>query len=56
MSQARRRLRRITALVAEGHVFIVTKNGKPSGIIVAPEQAVEGKLESGHSDTSKSHE
>ncbi|PTV62666.1 hypothetical protein [Pseudomonas putida] len=55
MSQARRRLRRITALVAEGHVFVVTKNGKPSGIIVAPEQVVEPKLEPGHTDVSKSH-
>ena len=41
MSQARRRLRRIAALVAKGHVFVVTKNGKPSVMIDAPEQLEE---------------
>lgn len=38
MSQARRRLRRIAQLVAKGHVFIVTKNGRPSVMIDTPEQ------------------
>lgn len=37
MSQARRRLRRIAALVAKGHVFIVTKSGKAFVMIDAPE-------------------
>ncbi|MFJ3523572.1 type II toxin-antitoxin system Phd/YefM family antitoxin [Pseudomonas sp. NPDC090203] len=28
-SQARRRLRRLIALVAQGHTFVITKNGRP---------------------------
>lgn len=36
MSQARRRLRRLVALVAKGHTFIITKNGKPLVLLDAP--------------------
>lgn len=36
MGQARRRLRRLVALVAKGHVFIITKNGKPLVLLDAP--------------------
>lgn len=28
-SQARRRLRRLVALAAQGHTFVITKNGRP---------------------------
>ncbi|MCS8129953.1 type II toxin-antitoxin system prevent-host-death family antitoxin [Pseudomonas aeruginosa] len=37
VSQARRRLRRLVALVAKGHTFIITKNGKPLVLLDAPE-------------------
>jgi len=37
MSQARRRLSRLVALVAKGHTFIITKNGKPLVLLKAPE-------------------
>jgi len=37
ISQARRRLRRLIALVAKGHTFIITKNGKPLVLLDAPE-------------------
>ncbi|AVD91472.1 MULTISPECIES: type II toxin-antitoxin system Phd/YefM family antitoxin [Pseudomonas] len=56
MSQARRRLRRIVALVAKGHVFVVTKNGKPLATIEAPEESEQQAVKSGHSDSSKHHE
>ncbi|WP_110973212.1 type II toxin-antitoxin system Phd/YefM family antitoxin [Pseudomonas huaxiensis] len=56
MSQARRRLRRIVALVAKGHVFVVTKNGKPLATIEAPEDSEHLDVKSGHSDGSKRHE
>ncbi|MGE1526475.1 type II toxin-antitoxin system Phd/YefM family antitoxin [Pseudomonas putida] len=36
MSQAHRRLRRLVALVAKGHTFIITKNGKPLVLLDAP--------------------
>ncbi len=48
MSQARRRLRRIAQLVAKGHVFIVTKNGKPSVMIDAPEPLEDRENKPGH--------
>lgn len=44
MSQARRRFRRIVALVAKGHVFVVTKDGKPSAVIKAPEDSEQREL------------
>ncbi|MDO7908973.1 hypothetical protein Q6A49_00230 [Pseudomonas sp. 22-AL-CL-001] len=47
MSQARRRLRRIAELVGKGHVFIVTKNGKPSVMIDAPEPLEERERKPG---------
>lgn len=50
MSQARRRLKRIVALVAKGHVFVVTKNGKPCVMIEVAE-----KQKLGHSDAPKSN-
>ncbi|MFG0755441.1 type II toxin-antitoxin system Phd/YefM family antitoxin [Pseudomonas sp. TYF_14] len=53
MSQARRRLRRIVALVAKGHLFVVTKNGKPCVMI---EEAEKQKQKLGHSDAPKSNE
>lgn len=28
-SQARRRLRRLVALVGKGHTFVITENGRP---------------------------
>jgi len=37
LSQARRRLRRLVAVVAKGHAFIITKNGKPLVLMEAPE-------------------
>lgn len=40
MSQARRRLRRLVALVAKGHTFIITKNGKPLVLLDAPKQPI----------------
>jgi len=49
MSQARRRLRRIVALVAKGYVFVVTKNGKPLATIEAPEES-EQREKPGHSE------
>ena len=36
MSQACRRLRRLVALVANGHTFIITKNDKPLVLLDAP--------------------
>lgn len=56
MSQARRRLRRIVALVAKGHVFVVTMNGKPLATIEAPVDSEQLDVKSGHSDGSKRHE
>lgn len=37
MSQARRRLRRLVTLVAKGHTFIITINGKPLVLLDVPE-------------------
>lgn len=37
MGQARKRFRRLVALVAKGHTFIITKNGKPLVLLDAPE-------------------
>lgn len=47
MSQARRRLKRIAELVGKGHVFIATKNGKPSVMIDAPEPPEERERKPG---------
>lgn len=49
LSQARRRLRRIAALVAKGQIFIVTKNGKAFVMIDAPEYLQEREPKSGRS-------
>lgn len=37
LSQARRRFRRLAALVIRGHSFIITKHGKPYLPMDAPE-------------------
>ncbi|WP_409262949.1 hypothetical protein [Pseudomonas putida] len=37
LSQARRRFRRLAALVVQGHSFIITKHGKPYLFMDAPE-------------------
>ncbi|MBA1201318.1 hypothetical protein G7009_05985 [Pseudomonas capeferrum] len=37
LSQARRRFRRLAALVVKGHSFIITRHGKPYLLMDAPE-------------------
>lgn len=37
LSQARRRFRRLAALVIKGHSFIITRHGKPYLLMDAPE-------------------
>lgn len=37
LSQARRRFRRLAALVVKGHSFIITRHGKPYLFMDAPE-------------------
>lgn len=51
MSQARRRLRRLVALVAKAHTFIITKNGKPLVLLDAPEPSDKQKQKPGNYDT-----
>lgn len=36
-SQARRRIRRLLAMVAQGHIFVITKNGKAVCLLVDAE-------------------
>ena len=38
VSQARRRLRRLIALVVQGHTFVLTKNGKEMCRLVSTEE------------------
>lgn len=51
MSRARRRLRRLVALVAKGHTFIITQNGKPLVLLDAPEPSDKQEPEPSSHDT-----
>jgi len=51
LSQARRRLRRLVALVAKGHTFIITLNGKPLVVLEAPEPSDKQGLKPGNYET-----
>lgn len=51
LSQARRRLRRLVALVAKEHAFIITKNGKPLVLLEAPEPSDKQEQKPGNYET-----
>lgn len=51
LSQARRRLRRLVALVAKGHTFIITQNGKPLVLLEAPEPSDKQRQQPGDYET-----
>jgi len=51
LCQARRRLRRLVALVAKGHSFIITQNGKPLVLLEAPEPSDKQEPQPANYDT-----